>query len=192
MTPLSQLLRAKIADDHQEIEQTPIVLSMMNGSITRDRYRNLLAQLLPVHEACDANVISLAIPDLANACQRSETIQADLTFFGRVGSTVTHPAAVEFTLLIPGLSKTALLGVAYVVAGSRMGSRVLEPLLRRGLSLADSNGLTYHQTPPQFALQWRQILTALDLLDLTRLEQDDVVNAAAFCMHSLLVIFRDA
>ena len=77
MILLTQLLRATLAADHQEIEETSIALSMMDGYITRDRYRDLLALLLPVHEACDAAVISIAIPDLANACQRSQALKAD-------------------------------------------------------------------------------------------------------------------
>ncbi len=192
MTALSHLLRATLAADHLEIEQTSVARAMLDGSIARARYRTLLAQLLPVHVACDAAVQALMIPDLAQASQRSEAVRADLAFFGSDEVTPIHPAAVAFATRLAALSATAVLGVAYVVAGSRMGSRVLDPLLRQGLQLADSAGLAYHQTPPHYPVEWRRMLSQLDAIELTGPERDQVTEAAAFGMRTLLAIFKDA
>ncbi len=195
----SQNLRASISVQHETIENTPLSHAIIQAKISVADYGNLMRQMLEIHRSLEqqAKLAGLNEPLYAPSMVRTPTISADLTALGFNEDTLSvlpetrqtinrmRQAAVENSM--------ALLGVFYVLEGSRMGSlMIVKPLgIALNRELQPENGLDYHlagarETPTRFRT-WKSVL---DEYIIARADQLAATTAAANFMNDLVDIYR--
>lgn len=123
-------------------------------------HAHALWQLEPALEAAG---IALLLPDWSDRCRR-HALQQDLLALG-----VQRPQLVT-TLQLPG-NPSLLWGLAYVLEGSRLGSRVLAGRVEEGGWPGHQHALNYLRHGQDAAL-WPRFLTRLE-------EQADAVDRQA-------------
>jgi len=161
MTPsaLHLALRSAIAGQHTRIEATPIAVMITGGTVAVGDYVRLLRRLLPLHRHLDALVFAASGVLPSRLLRRSDAIAADLAILAPDEKTVeTSPDH------LPLDGQAGILGALYVVAGSRLGSRVLRPALATALGrspAAGTPGLTYHDDYPTMTADWQTFLQRL-------------------------------
>ncbi len=154
------MVRAAISESHQQIEQTPFSIGMLDGSISRSEYANGLVQLWHIHDelesiVCQANELTHYF---TSEMVRTNTITRDLKAFGYKVFTfqpMNETLAIVNQLRYWATQKPfALLGCIYILEGSRMGSLVIaKPLSKTlGIEPGETSGIEYHtegaaQTP---------------------------------------------
>jgi heme oxygenase len=194
MTPsaLQLALRTAIADQHTRIEATAIAVQITAGSVAPDDYVRLLRRLLPLHRHLDALVLAASAGMPSRLLRRSDAIAADLAVL------VPHEKIVENTpqhLAIDG--QAGILGALYVVAGSRLGSRVLRPALATALGRSPASGtpgLTYHDDYPAMPADWQSFLQRLAAIsaDDHPAEYAAAIRGAHAAMAAFLEIYTAA
>jgi heme oxygenase len=195
----SQNLRASISVQHETIENTPLSHAIIQAKISVVEYGNLMRQMLEIHRSLEqqAKLAGLHEPLFAPSMVRTPTISADLTALGfHEDDLLVLPEtrqAIDRMRLAAAENSMALLGVFYVVEGSRMGSlMIVKPLgLALNRELRPENGLDYHlagarETPTRFRT-WKSVL---DEYVITRADQLAATAAAANFMNDLVDIYR--
>lgn len=191
---LSTLLRTAIADSHRAIEATVLSRRMIQGTIDRSDYIELLGQLWLIHRELEERLAAVDSHGIYQADQaRSATLQRDLTTLGSITVPTPLPETAELLELIGSAKPIELLGVWYVFEGSRMGSMHLSRTLAKALDVPPQMGvgLDYHvdglQTRPQ---TWQQLRERLNALPLPATAQSAMAQAAQATMNSLLAIYE--
>jgi heme oxygenase len=183
---LPDRLRAVIADSHTAIENTAAAKAMISGTVDRDTYVALMAEMGRLHAAFEERIAD-QFPGLydAAAMARADVISRDLVALGDYGS-----AAATGNELFDAWTSTPwkLIGVLYVLEGSRMGSMALvRPVARAlGVDVRPGVGVDYHldgmATRP---MVWAQFKARLAAYPFTPAQQDDIAAAAVETMHVL-------
>ena len=147
---LALTLRERTAEAHRHAESHPVQHRMVRGCVDRAGYARWLSQLLPVWQAIDAGLASLAArdPRVARVRQAYHThaprITADLAYLG-AAPTAAVPEALRLRDRIESLAAAgdaALLGAWYVLEGSANGGQYIAKALARSLGLSGPEGLT--------------------------------------------------
>lgn len=145
-SPLSTLLRDGTAAAHQAAENSPFLLALAHGRVTRAGVVGLLQRLLPVYDeleqvgaswAADPEVGPLLVPGL----ERTASLRADLDALGALPST-SSPAALEYAARVRTAGSTsapAYLAHHYTrylgdLSGGQMVGHALRPSLGLDLS----------------------------------------------------------
>lgn len=194
---LCQRLAAAIGDRHRQIEQTRLARDMIEGRVDRQTYLMLLSQLHHIHAALEAALDSTldAWPSMPEVERRSATARRDLETLGQA---VPRPPLPTTKALIGCLeewarmSTPALLGVLYVLEGSRMGSMGLASPLAAALNVPTDPrcGLDYHlDGMAERPMLWRQFKEHLNALSLPPPQQMVVLAGAAIAMRSLCDLY---
>lgn len=140
----------------------------------REAYGRFLDMQYRLHSAAnplyrDADLGGL-LPDLA-ARSRLERVEADLSDLGR-----DVPDAAQ--ALAPAPGKGAALGWLYVVEGSNLGAAFLLKA-SHGLGLGEDFGARHLAGDPNGrGLHWRTFTAALDTIELTPVEEADLIEGA--------------
>ncbi len=195
---LTDLMRLAIAIEHDAIEKTPYSIAMMNGSINRREYLNGLAQLWYVHLALEH---AFAEREAVNAffqstMIRSPAIARDVQHFGccihqfaKLPETTTVETRIQrWNAEAP----FALLGLLYVMEGSRMGSLVLAKPLAKALKLEPGkiSGIEYHLENAQIApAQVRSLKEKINTADFDTQSKRQVIMGATETMALLLDLY---
>ena len=153
---LSSQLRHETRDVHDRIEQLPVSLAIVKGTITRENYCELLVQQLHLHKAFE-DALAAANPAglFTDAMRRTDVIVNDLV---ALDWPVIGPPTEATQNAMNEVQEWAendpfkLLGALYVLEGSRMGSMVIiRPIAQAlGVSPQPGNGVDYHLTDRSF------------------------------------------
>lgn len=182
-------LRLETEQMHHEAEQRPVEKALAAGTLPRETYHAWLAQRYHFHTyleaalgtACqrDARLARLITPDqfqAANARADLDTFQVDLA---------AHPPLNCVAAARPTLDQWAatapprLLGVHYVLEGSKNGGRYLARSVQRAYGLTGPDGTRY--LDPHGAQQrplWQAFKNAVNAESFSADESDAIVAAA--------------
>ncbi len=187
--PLSRALREATADSHRRIEATAMAQAMVAGRVSRAAYAALLADLAPVHRLLDERIAAIGCgPVPVDLVLRATAVEDDLAV---LGGERPAPTAVSRLVCrwIEGIRHPAAIGAAYVVAGSRMGSTVLRPLLARALGLAGGAGLRSHEGLTRE--RWSQVCRDIDAWEAGDRVRAEVIDGACGMMDGLLAVYGE-
>ena len=173
---LRHRLKSRTDDLHEELDA-------LLGSFdlaAAGNYRTFLqvhARIVPpVEQALEQGGIAQILPDWESH-RRTPLLEKDLAALG-----VSFPAPLS----VPPLKgPPALLGTAYVIEGSRLGSRFLAK------RVGDAMPANYLNAAGQ-QKAWPALLSALDRSDLGAPEQERAVDAARACFAMFLSATREA
>jgi heme oxygenase len=167
---LRQTLRTRTDDLHEELDA---LLGRFDLG-RRSEYREFLtihARVLPaVEQALEQAGIATILPDW-EAHRRAPLLERDLA---ALGESLPEPITVSPASGIP-----ELLGTAYVVEGSRLGSRFLAKRVGKAMPAE-----YLHAAGQQRA--WPALLSALDDAELAPAQVDRAVAAARGCFTLFL------
>lgn len=189
-TTLRDRLKNDTRAQHQDAENRPIEQAMAKGVLEPETYVALLGQRFLVHQHLE-NVLEHIVkneprlqPFVTEHFRLAPIARADLKRFGVDPDEIEPLQATANTIAwIESLAQSqpiALLGPHYVFEGSKNGGRFICRSLIKAwgdeyairLSYLDPHG------DEQPAL-WKQFCEAINHLDVTSDEQDDIVEAAA-------------
>jgi heme oxygenase len=194
---LPDQLRLAIGSLHQSIEQTPLARAMLHGTLDLTTYVWWLSQMNVVHLGVEEAIRESAYfqdRPLFRSIDRSSVIVRDLVALNASACHQIESCVLDFVANVEEwalASPWKLLGVLYVLEGSRMGSLVLAKPVARSLGLqpALGVGLDYHLEAaaqrPQLWQQFRGTLTMLDLSHEQRCEVEAAAVATMSCLHEL-------
>lgn len=147
---LSDLLKGTTLADHRHAEGRPLERAMAQGKLPQLVYIRYLEQRRFLHEALDRQLRALAAAD-ADAARvlhprqyQSDNVEADLAYFG-AGSSQALPATEQFVQWVNAADQQniTLLGVHYVLEGSKNGARLIAPRVRQAYQLPPGQGDRY-------------------------------------------------
>src|SRR5262245_12746440 len=185
---LTARLRATLRPTHDRLEELPLTRAMIDGRLPRPLYRRLLAELSHLHEPFEAELgrrpewAGLFRPEMA----RAGLLRRDRAALGPgpedAGPMPPTRRLVEHVRLWGSDRPWALLGVLYVLEGSRMGSLLLAGKLAGclGVPCEPGSGLDYHlDGGAERPKRWQRFKADVDAAPLSPAQQDDVVAAAS-------------
>lgn len=170
---LLRQLRDATRDQHHALDHHPELQRLLRPGLTRDGYRrSLLAMHAPQAALETAVVEGAAHLGHANRLspRRLPVLEADLAALG------VSPPVVDVSPWLPmPRSDAELLGLRYVLEGSRLGAEVIVRRLRD--ALGDTAPLSFFSAP-HGNRHWRDFVEELTQMPLTEGEQRDTVSAA--------------
>ncbi len=197
---LFEQLRAETRPAHDAIERLPAARAMIDGTIAREDYTELLARLYWVHEVFEDEVCRH--PELASVwpveATRAAAIANDLKALGAQQRPTPPDAIVAWADRIRTWAETNPAvwgGVGYVLEGSRMGSRMLVAPLSLALRVAveAGTGLDYHREGcDDPGGRWRRVRTAIATLDRTAADRDALVYGAVATFEMMTAVHADS
>jgi heme oxygenase len=143
-------LRAETLPHHQRAESHPWQRAMAKGRLTKAQYAMWLGQMLHVHRTLEAHLAraTASNPHVAGVVDhiqfQTPHVLADLEFYhgdpldGRLLPATA--AAVDTVHRTAALDTTRLLGLHYVIEGSKNGGRFIAIALRRAYGLTPGRG----------------------------------------------------
>lgn len=189
--PLSimQTLKQETAVLHREAEGTGFQQALARGRLPREQYVASLAQLRHIHATLDSALQRLAkvSPVAATVVHprqfQTANLDADLRTFD--ADLAEHPPLDATQRLVRTIEQTAkelplaLLGVHYVLEGSKNGGRYLAEPVRRAYGLSETGGARYLDPhgDEQRAF-WGEFRAAMDTADFLPNEREAIVAAA--------------
>ncbi|HYE06571.1 MAG TPA: biliverdin-producing heme oxygenase [Planctomycetota bacterium] len=191
---LAARLRQAIAELHLHVESTALARAIVGSSITIEPYLALLDRLEPVHEVLEHRLAAATLEDLVPRplVFRADALRRDRCALGRrdLSRGAGHGS---LSLWLGSANGGHLVGAAYVIAGSALGSAVLRPSLVKAFKTLDQpgDGLDYHRVPTAILREaWSAFLARLE-----RLPEDlaaDAVDGARRTMTGMLDIYSSA
>jgi heme oxygenase len=176
--PLSQLVRVQTWSDHQQAQYSPFEIALAKGTISREGYRDLLAQVIPVYAALTERELELADDPIASRVlfrelERRPGIETDLEFYAGADwadSVELLDVSREYAERIR--SATPIQYVAHHYnryLADLSGGLMIRDALKKAWSL-NGEGLAYYdfQGIPDadaFKVRYRQLLDELPLDD---------------------------
>jgi heme oxygenase len=134
-------LKASTEEAHRQAETRPLMRSIAQGTVGRDRFVAHLEQLLLVHRALDP-AVQRAVTDHPSwsgiaAAERGRVadLEADLKVLGGSLAPASLPATTAMVTAIAKATPLQLLGMFYVTEGSTNGGRFLAKRVARTLGL---------------------------------------------------------
>lgn len=191
---LPDMLRQSIASLHTSIEATPLACVMINGTIAKPAYSQWLYQMLSIHQNLEQALTSTnALDGLYDptTMSRSDILKQDAEALQLELDETCYLAVEEFGATLHDWSAESpwkLLGVLYVLEGSRMGSLALvRPLSKAlGVALQKGTGIDYHlDGAAQRPQIWQAFRAKLAQFPLSAEQQFDVQSAACHTMSVL-------
>lgn len=190
---LTTQIKNSIAELHHALESTSLARAMVAATITREQYQILLSQMLHIYECLESRVSlnpicsNLDIP----AISRSSLIRNDLKVLG-LSEISSYPETDSLLNLIEQ-QEIGLLGVLYVLEGSRMGSLILSKTIAQALAVPvrPGSGLDYHLAGASSRVaDWQKFRDIIDNLELTLNQCQTIIDVAKQTMQYLLQIYQ--
>ncbi len=182
-------LRTETAEQHHHAEARPLEQALISGRVSKELYRDYLAQRYLIHRTLDTHAIALARRDarlagiVTEELLQTPNLLADLEFLRASPDEIAPRRATE--ALLTDLNRTAaelpaaLLGHYYVFEGSKNGARFIAKGLRHGLGLHDGRGMRYMDPHGERQRElWQQFKAAMDAVAFSEIECDAIVAAA--------------
>jgi len=182
-------LRNETAEQHKEAEHQPLQGALVRGEVTRAMYAMWLAQMLLVHRTLDAalHAAMMSAPEV-NGVVTPEQFQElylleDLAFLGVDPTSVEPlPATQEFMGMIRATlaaDPLMVLGIHYVLEGSKNGNKFIARAVRRSLGLEQGKGDRYLDSyGEQQTAIWGAFKRDMCLQTFTTAQVDGLVEAA--------------
>ncbi len=195
-------LREETMHLHKETESGPFQVDLLSGRLPLDSYAELLEQLLLAHRALERHLGRMAETHAAfrqvihERQFQERNLMKDLLHFDRDPNRARALPATQS--LIDWIEETArsramaLLGIHYVLEGSKNGGRFIARAIRRLYSLADGAGTCYldpHGDDQQAF--WQEFKSGMNRVDLTGAEADAIVEAAKETFRGLMRIHQE-
>jgi heme oxygenase (biliverdin-producing, ferredoxin) len=186
---LSAKLKRTTAELHTRAEQSPTMRELAQGKMSREGFTAHLGQLYLLHDGLERRLALLLSSEhrmghvVKTEQFQTDKARADLEYFGASHETIEASAALS--TFLSGLETVAqdrpwaLLGMHYVLEGSKNGGRFLARVVRKAYELEVGNGDRY--LDPYGESQpatWGTFKTALDSLELSEVESEDVLYGA--------------
>ena len=191
---LPDMLRQSIASLHTSIEATPLACVMINGTIAKSAYSQWLYQMMSIHQNLEQALTSTKkLGDLydPHTMNRSEILKQDAEALQLDVDETSHTDVEAFGATLHNWSAESpwkLLGVLYVLEGSRMGSLALVRPLSKALRVAlqKGTGIDYHlDGAAQRPQIWQAFRAKLAQFPLTPEQMVEVQSAACHTMSVL-------
>lgn len=191
---LPDMLRQSIASLHTSIEATPLACVMINGTIAKSAYSQWLYQMMSIHQNLEQALTSTKkLGDLydPHTMNRSEILKQDAEALQLDVDETSHTDVEAFGATLHNWSAESpwkLLGVLYVLEGSRMGSLALVRPLSKALRVAlqKGTGIDYHlDGAAQRPQIWQAFRAKLAQFPLTPEQMIEVQSAACHTMSVL-------
>lgn len=191
---LPDMLRQSIASLHTSIEATPLACVMINGTIAKSAYSQWLYQMMSIHQNLEQALTSTKkLGDLydPHTMNRSEILKQDAEALQLDVDETSHTDFEAFGATLHNWSAESpwkLLGVLYVLEGSRMGSLALVRPLSKALRVAlqKGTGIDYHlDGAAQRPQIWQAFRAKLAQFPLTPEQMIEVQSAACHTMSVL-------
>lgn len=167
LSGVRERLREATSEAHRDLDAQLSGFDLTEFSGYRRFLQASAAALLPLEAALIEAGVAGLFPDWPERSRRA-AIKADLA---RLDS------AVPFTVSVPPLTRSRVLGTMYVLEGSRLGAKFL---LRTVAGAADpridrASSYLRHGTGRRL---WQRFLSILESEDLRAADEDEVVGAA--------------
>jgi len=186
---------------HRETENGRLQQDLMAGRLPLARYSDLLRQLLLLHRSFEAAIEGCAgsaepLAAVVHPHQFSEAaLRRDLAHFGYAAEASSAlPSVHAFGAMVESWAQEnpiALLGVLYVLEGSKNGGRYIARAVRRAYSV-DGPGTEYLDPyGDEQAEKWQEFKSAMDSLALTENQRNQVVAAASSTFRSIMALHRE-
>ena len=164
-TPVRGLLRNETAKQHERLHRHPYFAALLNGTLTIDAYRRLLARLFGYHvpielslRKLDENRLGLG-KDLDQS-ERLHLLEQDLQDLGfSEGEMRRLPLSMHH---LPLDSSAHALGVIYVLEGSALGGRLIHRHLGRLLEGRASGRRFFAGQGVAAATRWQLVCRRLE------------------------------
>lgn len=203
-TPESIMLRLRTdtREAHDRAEKTRFQQAMIAGTLAREHYIESLVQLFCLHRALEAHLRALsrrnpAVAALVRDYQYQEPyLREDLAYFGcDVAEIAPAPATRRLIDTLDQLAADeplSVLGVHYVLEGSKNGARMLTPVVRRTYKIAGPAGTRYLDPYGDRQREyWNAFRADMDAIDLTPAQRRAVINAASATFAGITEIYEE-
>lgn len=193
---ISQQLREQTHEQHKHAEARPLERSLVRGTLPRPLYLEYLAQRLWVHRALEDALTELSATDPRVASifgpqqRQAENLRADLADLGAEQEAAAPAPATAALLESLGVMRRgggpAMLGVLYVLEGSKNGARYVARAIRPAYGIVGDRGVKYLDPhgEEQHAV-WAAFKVRLDRCDFDPAERDAIIDAARLCFNRL-------
>lgn len=161
----SARLRRETREEHTSVEATPFAVALVGGRLTRLAYGRQLAAYARLHESLERTFD--AIPRLRNRlpARRSVLARADLLVLGgshEPDAAIEEPLRRFEAATSPAQALPIILGHAYVMEGSALGSLSLAQRVQSALALPEGATQYYRGLGASTASAWGAFRAFLD------------------------------
>ncbi|QHT70305.1 biliverdin-producing heme oxygenase [Rhodocytophaga rosea] len=175
---ITQELRNKTEENHLRLEQSPILLPLSEGSLTRDNYIVILQHFYgffqPLESALQAFAIHTHLPDFASR-RKASLLSIDLKAL--LGSDYTTPTLSNSLPDIENISQA--MGCLYVMEGSTLGGKMIYNRVQQHLGLDYTNGASFfYGYGSETGQKWKSFQQALISFSSTFHTDQDIITAA--------------
>ncbi|MCA1833553.1 MAG: heme oxygenase (biliverdin-producing) [Actinomycetota bacterium] len=161
--PLSRMLRRESWPDHERAQYSPFELALAGGTIPRDAYADLLAQVYPVYIALEEREAELAGDPIASLVffdelHRSSGVAKDLDYFWPEWRTESKllPVTVEYVARVRNADPIQFVAHHYNrYLADLSGGLMIAAALKRAWDM-NGEGLAYYDFPEiPDAMAWK-------------------------------------
>lgn len=199
---LMQRLKSSTSEAHDAAESHPFHRAMATGQVKREAYATYLGQILCVHRMLDEALAAAAksTPAIARAWRdEHHNVSNLMQDLGAMGVCPAHvkpmPAAAAFGQRIGELAREkpiALLGLHYVMEGSKNGGKFISKVIQRTLGLQGREGTAYMD--PYGDRQrdvWSRFRLDIDACDISAEDQERIISAAGEMFKAVAAVGDD-
>jgi heme oxygenase len=180
---LHALLKQETRRHHDQIETSPLLNKIMDGSITLTEYRLLIEKFYAYILPCERLVKQLPWHDMLVDREKSPLLAQDLQSLGHSQQALSN---ISHCPSLPDLTKREhVLGYLYVIEGSTLGGQVILKLLGDKFKLTPETGVSYFAGfGRETKARWNAFCQ--DLNQVTHSEQQHSVISAANITYTTL------
>lgn len=152
-------LKSETQEAHNKIEQSPLTRAIVEKSIRREEYAELLKRFLRFYAPCEKRIRDSSLwqaPALSlESRQKSPLLEEDLEFLGYAPGASQN--LQDYGALPQLQEKEAILGYLYVVEGSTLGGQIMGRSIADHLGLAKGKGASFFNSygKENLAKMWR-------------------------------------
>lgn len=199
--PVMERLKSETAARHEAAEHHPFQRALAAGQLPREQYIANLGQLYLVHRALE-NALRAAAPRVPAILKivlpyqyQEQYLAEDLAFLAAGSTPAASPATSRITAEIARAasdSPVRLLGMHYVLEGSKNGAKYFCRNVQRAYSLAPGAGTRYLDPyGDQQRAYWARFKTDMTDAGFTQAEADELVAGAADMFDAIAAIGDD-
>jgi len=186
---LALALRERTASLHHAAEQRPIQQAMLRGDVAVESYAAFLATRLAIHARLEPALLDLAkadpriTPIIDPGALQEQNLLADIQDLDHpLDHEPSKEPVAHLLRYVDDLAERrpiALLGVHYVLEGSKNGGRFLQPRVGHALGPSRSSATRYlNPHGSQQGAVWKRYRQALDAAPLDSDQREAIVEAA--------------
>ncbi|MDE1460809.1 biliverdin-producing heme oxygenase [Spartinivicinus poritis] len=163
------LLRQATHDIHQRLHKHPLLQPLVQQSLTKQHYILLLQAFERFYQSVEKRTSSNTLYD--DFQPNSNTITHDLITLGAQINPIN-----EQPVIVIEKSESAILGMLYVLEGSKLGGQLIAQNIKNTLGYTEKNGTAFfYGNGKQTGEQWHRFLL---LLDSRCTHHSDCINSA--------------